>query len=100
MLAHSLTSSLMALPMRAADVRHRRLGNTLFFGYLAFYTVFVLINAFSPDVMERQVIGGLNLALTLGLALIAVALVLALIHGWSAPIVLENSDAPARRDRE
>jgi uncharacterized membrane protein (DUF485 family) len=71
--------------MRDAEVRHRRLGNWLFLAYLVLYVTFVLLNAFEPEIMERQVFKGLNLALVSGLGLIIIALLLAVIHGSLAP---------------
>jgi uncharacterized membrane protein (DUF485 family) len=49
--------------------------------YLLLYLGFVLISAFAPEVMERIVAVGLNLAVVYGFALIAVAFVMSLIYG-------------------
>ena len=65
----------------AARAFNTRLGLILFFLYLLLYLGFVLISAFSPDVMERIVALGLNLAVVYGFALIAVAFVMSLIYG-------------------
>jgi uncharacterized membrane protein (DUF485 family) len=62
--------------------RNTRWGLRLFAIYFAFYGAFVLINAFRPDWMDTVVAGGVNLAVVYGLALIAVALIVALIYGW------------------
>lgn len=58
-----------------------RLGLVLFTVYLVLYLGFVLANAFAADRMETIVVGGLNLAITYGFALIVFAVVLALIYG-------------------
>ena len=57
---------------------------TLFAIYLAFYTGFVGINAFSPDAMDTTIVAGLNLAVVYGFALIISAFVLSLIYGLTA----------------
>jgi uncharacterized membrane protein (DUF485 family) len=66
-------------PSEAA--RNSRYGLILFAIYFAFYAVFVVINAFWPDVMSQPV-GGVNLAVSYGLALIVAAIVLALVYSW------------------
>ena len=58
-----------------------RLGLALFFLYLLLYGAFVVINAYTPEVMERRV-GGVNLAVVYGFGLIVVALLLSLVYGW------------------
>ena len=63
------------------EVQHNKLGLWLFAVYLTFYTAFVLINAYAPEMMERE-IGGLSLALLYGFGLIIVALVLAVVYGF------------------
>ena len=65
-------------PARAFNTR---LGLILFFVYLLLYLGFVLISAFAPDMMDRIVAAGLNLAVVYGFALIAVAFVMSLIYG-------------------
>ena len=57
-----------------------RAGLVLFFIYLAFYGGFVGLAAFNPQVMGRPVLGGVNLAITYGLALIFGALVIAALY--------------------
>jgi len=54
-----------------------RSGLVLFFIYLAFYGGFVGLAAFAPQSMGRPAIGGVNLAITYGLALILGAFVIA-----------------------
>jgi len=57
------------------------LGLRLFAIYTVFYASFVLVNAFAPEWSEVEIIGGLNLALLWGFALIGAAFVLAMIYG-------------------
>jgi uncharacterized membrane protein (DUF485 family) len=67
-------------PILAA--RNARYGMILFLIYLAIYAGFVGLNAFRPDVMDLTPAWGLNLAVLYGLALIAIAMVLALVYSW------------------
>ena len=62
------------------EAQSNKLGLALFAVYLALYSTFVLINAYAPEVMEREY-GGLSLALIYGFGLIIVALVLSVIYG-------------------
>jgi uncharacterized membrane protein (DUF485 family) len=65
----------------AALVAHnRRWGVVLFAVYVVFYGGFMLLSGFWPEVMSRPWLGGINLALAYGFALIASALVLALVY--------------------
>ena len=57
-----------------------RAGLVLFFIYLAFYAGFVGLAAFAPQSMGRPAIGGVNLAITYGLALIFGALLIAALY--------------------
>jgi uncharacterized membrane protein (DUF485 family) len=57
-----------------------RSGLVLFFVYLAFYAGFVGLAAFAPQSMGQPVLGGVNLAITYGLALIFGALVIAALY--------------------
>ena len=59
-----------------------RLGLIFFTTYLVIYAVYVLLNAFWPQVMDAIPFGGVNLAVLYGLGLIGMAFVLALIYGW------------------
>lgn len=59
-----------------------RLGRILFLFYLVLYGGFMLLNAFAPKLMEETPIAGVNVAVLYGLALIAVAFLLALIYDW------------------
>ena len=54
-----------------------RAGLVLFFIYLAFYAGFMGLAAFAPQSMGRPALGGVNLAITYGLALIFGALLVA-----------------------
>ena len=58
----------------------RRLGARMFILYAVIYAGFVAINLISPQVMEKTLIGGLNVAVLYGFGLIAFALILALIY--------------------
>lgn len=74
-----------------------RLGLVLFLIYLAFYSGFVLVNAFSPDTMESTPLAGINLAVWWGFGLIVVALVLALVYGWLCTSAEADSDDGERQ---
>ncbi len=62
--------------------RNAKIGLILFAVYVVLYVSFVLLNAFSPHVMERRPVAGLNLAVLFGFFLIVAAFVLALLYGW------------------
>ncbi|MGD9634682.1 MAG: DUF485 domain-containing protein [Pirellulales bacterium] len=64
------------------QARNTRWGLVLFVVYLAFYSGFVLLAAFSPDSLAQLPLAGVNLAIWYGFALIVVALVLAFFYGW------------------
>lgn len=57
-----------------------RLGVWMFLFYAVFYAAFVGINLYSPTLMEKPVVFGLNLATAYGFALIIVALLQALVY--------------------
>lgn len=61
--------------------RNAKIGLFLFFVYLAFYSVFVGLNAFSPETMAQTPFPGINLATVYGFALILLALLLSLVYG-------------------
>lgn len=62
--------------------RNARYGMVLFVTYLLIYGGFVVISAFWPEVMAREALFGVNLAITYGFALIATAMILALVYTW------------------
>jgi len=65
----------------AAVVAHNtRMGVILFIVYVAFYGGFMALSAFKPDAMSQPFLGGANLAVVYGFALIVAALALALIY--------------------
>ena len=74
------------------QIRNNRLGLRLFLLYGLFYLAFVLVTAFAPQLGEWQVVGGLNLAVLWGFALIGLAFVLALIYGMACKT--ETGDKP------
>lgn len=58
-----------------------RVGLILFAVYAAVYAIFVIINTVSPQVMKiKTIIFGLDLALTYGIGLIVLAIVLGLAY--------------------
>jgi len=73
--------------------RNSKLGLQLFACYLAVYGSFVLLNAFAPGVME-QTVGGVNLAIVSGFALIVGALALALVYGWACRAPVGDANEP------
>lgn len=60
--------------------RNSRYGLILFTIYCLFYAGFVLISAFAPQQMATELMGGVNLAILYGIALIIGALFLASIY--------------------
>jgi uncharacterized membrane protein (DUF485 family) len=71
------------------EKRNSRIGLVLFGIYLVLYGGFVLLNAFSPETMEKTPMAGVNLAILYGFGLIIAALVLALLYGW----ICQSGDA-------
>jgi uncharacterized membrane protein (DUF485 family) len=64
-----------------AIVAHNsRIGVILFLIYTAFYGGFMILSAFWPEIMSRPVVGGVNLSVVYGLALILVAIIEALLY--------------------
>ncbi|MFH1224134.1 MAG: DUF485 domain-containing protein [Pseudomonadota bacterium] len=57
-----------------------RLGVVLFFVYVLFYAGFVFLSAFAPETMGTPFLGGVNLSVIYGFALIIAALALALLY--------------------
>jgi uncharacterized membrane protein (DUF485 family) len=65
----------------AAVVAHNsRMGVILFVVYVVFYGGFMALSAFAPSAMSQPCLGGANLAVVYGFALIVAALVLALVY--------------------
>ena len=65
----------------AGIVAHNtRMGVIMFVVYVAFYGGFMALSAFWPEAMSMPTLGGVNLAVVYGFALIAAALVLALLY--------------------
>ena len=65
----------------AAVVAHNTgWGVRLFIVYVIFYGGFMALSAFWPEVMSKPWMGGVNLAVVYGFALIGTALVLALVY--------------------
>jgi uncharacterized membrane protein (DUF485 family) len=62
--------------------RNARYGMGLFVVYLLVYGGFVAINAFWPEMMAREALFGVNLAVSYGFVLIAAAIVMALLYCW------------------
>lgn len=57
-----------------------RLGVWMFICYSIFYAGFVAINLYAPQLMEKIILAGLNLATVYGFALIIVALIQAMVY--------------------
>jgi uncharacterized membrane protein (DUF485 family) len=60
--------------------RNARIGLILFAIYSSFYTAFVLVNAFAPDLMDTVLPGDLNAAVVAGFLLILGAAILAVVY--------------------
>ncbi|MCA8991123.1 MAG: DUF485 domain-containing protein [Planctomycetaceae bacterium] len=71
-----------------------RLGLLLFGVYTVIYAAFVLLNAFAPTIMESTPVGGMNLAVLFGFALIIIAFVLSLVYGYLAV----DAEEPAKQE--
>jgi uncharacterized membrane protein (DUF485 family) len=83
--------------------RNARYGGILFLVYLAVYAIFVVLNTFMPEIMDRVPFAGLNLAIVYGVGLIVLALILALVYSWlcrnSIPHSADADNAtPARKE--
>jgi uncharacterized membrane protein (DUF485 family) len=65
----------------ATVVAHNtRIGLVLFACYVALYAGFMALSAFRPATMSKPFLGGANLAVVYGFALIVAAMVLALLY--------------------
>lgn len=58
----------------------RRLGLQMLAGYGLLYIIFIVISVARPKTMGVLVVGGLNLAIVYGFALIVIAFILALVY--------------------
>ncbi|OFW55884.1 MAG: hypothetical protein A2133_01250 [Actinobacteria bacterium RBG_16_64_13] len=61
----------------------KRLGLKMLLVYGVIYIIFIVINVAWPKVMGTIVVGGLNLAIIYGFALIIIAFVLAVVYNWA-----------------
>jgi len=75
------------------QTRNARIGLVLFGIYVLLYGGFVMLNAYSPDMMEITPVAGINLAILYGFGLIVAALVLALVYGWLCRTPESEGDA-------
>ena len=66
-----------------ATAYKRRLGLMMLAVYGVIYIFFIVINVTWPRVMGTIVLGGLNLAVVYGFALIAIAFILAIVYNWA-----------------
>jgi uncharacterized membrane protein (DUF485 family) len=60
----------------------RRLGLKMLAAYSVLYVIFIIINVGWPKTMGTIVVGGLNLAIIYGFALIIIAFLLAIVYNW------------------
>jgi uncharacterized membrane protein (DUF485 family) len=70
-----------------------RVGLVLFAVYLALYGGFIYLSAFRRDVMARPSVGGMNLAIVYGFALIVAAFVLAVLYMFLCRPEVEGDEA-------
>ena len=71
---------------KEADLASRyktRLGLIMLAVYGAIYLAFIVITVAKPKVMGTIVVGGLNLAIIYGFALIVIAFILAIAYNWA-----------------
>src|SRR5438128_2205449 len=77
--------------------RNARVGLWLFAVYLVLYSGFIVLSAFYPERMRQPAVGGVNLAVAYGFALIAGAFVLALVYMFL--VRARAADVPSREGR-
>jgi uncharacterized membrane protein (DUF485 family) len=65
---------------KAVTAHNTRVGVILFVVYVVFYGGFMALSAFSPETMSEPFLGGVNLAVVYGFALIIVPLALGFIY--------------------
>ena len=74
------TSAAKDQEKKAVVAQNTRMGVILFIVYVIFYGGFMALSAFSPETMSEPFLGGVNVAVVYGFALIIVPLLLALIY--------------------
>ena len=65
---------------KAVIAHNTRVGVILFIVYVVFYGGFMALSAFSPETMSEPFLGGVNVAVVYGFALIIVPLLLAFVY--------------------
>ncbi len=76
-----LKTSLAKDQEKKAVVAHNtRVGVLLFIVYVIFYGGFMALSAFAPETMSEPFLGGVNVAVVYGFALIIVPLLLAFLY--------------------
>lgn len=76
-----------------ASAAKAKLGLQLFIVYCIVYAGFVLISALSGTTMEGPGLFGTNLAITYGMGLIALAIVLGLLYNWRCTYLEDTMNA-------
>jgi len=74
------TSAAKDQEKKAVIAHNTRMGVILFIAYVIFYGGFVALSAFSPETMSEPFLGGVNVAVVYGFALIIVPLLLAFVY--------------------
>ncbi|MFC4494234.1 DUF485 domain-containing protein [Streptomyces ovatisporus] len=70
--------------LRQLRTSYRRLRRTLAAAVLSYYTVFLVMASYLPDVMDTAVAGNLNLGVCLGLSLVPITLAAILVYEFLA----------------
>ena len=73
-----------------------KLGLILFFIYAVIYGIFVAINTVKPVLMEKEMFGGLNLAIVYGFGLIIFAILLGIVYN----IICTKKELELNNNRE
>lgn len=81
-----------------ASAAKARLGLWLFGVYCVVYAGFVLINALKPEIMAGPGLFGVNLAITYGMVLILLAIVLGLIYNALCTRMEDRMNAQGGRE--
>ena len=74
-------------PGRDGPGRAARIGFGLFWIYVILYFGFIALVLFRPDILSSRPFGGVNLAITSGLGLIAAALLLSVVYMVACRVV-------------